>query len=129
VALGKREKILIFGEDYDTPDGSCIRDYVHIVDLAQAHILALTGDHSGAFNLGNGTGNSVKEIVEAAREVTGHPLPAEVTDRRPGDPAKLIAGPQKARSKLGWTPQLDDVRTIIESAWKWHKAHPDGYAS
>lgn len=129
VALGRRDKVLIFGDDYDTPDGTCIRDYVHIVDLAQAHILALTGSHVGAFNLGNGTGYSVREIVAAARKVTGKDLPAEVVDRRPGDPARLIAGPRKAMTELGWTPAHDDIHEIIASAWGWHQAHPNGYAA
>ncbi len=126
-ALGKREKVFVFGEDYDTPDGSCIRDYIHIVDLAQAHILALTGDHSGPFNLGNGLGYSVKEVIEVARRVTGHPIPAETGPRRPGDPPRLVAGADKARNVLGWNPQLPELENIIQSAWNWHQAHPDGY--
>lgn len=128
VALGKREEVSIFGDDYETPDGTCLRDYIHIVDLAQAHILALTGDHSGAFNLGNGTGYSVKQVIEAARRVTGHPIPAKVADRRPGDPARLIAAADKAHDVLGWKPELDDLETIIKSAWDWHQEHPEGYA-
>jgi len=127
VALGKREKVLILGDDYETPDGTCLRDYIHIVDLAQAHILALTSNHSGAFNLGNGTGYSVKDVIETARKVTGHPIPAEIADRRPGDPPRLVAGPDKARNVLGWKPEFDDLETIIQSAWDWHRAHPDGY--
>jgi len=128
VALGKREEVSIFGDDYETPDGTCLRDYIHIVDLAQAHILALTGDHSGAFNLGNGTGYSVKQVIEAARRVTGHPIPAKVADRRPGDPARLIAAADRAHDVLGWKPELDDLETIIKSAWDWHQEHPEGYA-
>lgn len=128
VPLGKRAKVLVFGDDYETPDGTCLRDYVHIVDLAQAHILALTGSHSGAFNLGNGTGYSVREVIAAAREVTGHEIPAETAPRRPGDPARLIAAADKARNVLGWRPRLDDLRAIIGSAWNWHKRHPNGYA-
>jgi UDP-glucose 4-epimerase len=127
VALGKRDKVMMYGDDYDTPDGTCVRDYIHIVDLAQAHILALTSDCAGAFNLGNGVGHSVKQIVEAAREVTGHEIPAEVAPRRPGDPPELVAAADKARSELGWDPQLGDIKTIIESAWQWHQAHPNGY--
>jgi len=127
VALGKRDKIYIFGDDYDTPDGTCIRDYIHIVDLAQAHILALTNDCSGPFNLGNGDGYSVKEVIAAAREVTGHPIPAEIADRRPGDPDRLIGSADKARRMLGWDPQHADIKTIIEHAWNWHQAHPEGY--
>ena len=128
VAQGKRDKIMIFGDDYDTPDGTCIRDYIHIVDLAQAHILAVTGDHTGAFNLGNGSGYSVKEVIDVAREVTGHPIPAEVAPRRPGDPDRLVASSKKAHDVLGWKPQYPDLQDIIEHAWAWHQAHPDGYA-
>ena len=127
VALGKRDELLIFGDDYDTPDGSCVRDYIHIVDLAQAHILALTQDVCGAFNLGNGNGHSVKQVVETAREVTGHPIPARVVERRPGDPATLVAGADKARNVLGWKPEFPELKPIVESAWKWHKAFPEGY--
>lgn len=127
VALGKREKVLIFGDDYETPDGTCLRDYIHIVDLAQAHILALTSDHSGAFNLGNGTGYSVKDVIETARRVTGHPIPAELAGRRPGDPPRLIAAPDKARTTLRWKSEFDNLETIIRSAWDWHREHPDGY--
>ncbi len=127
VALGQRDKVMIFGEDYDTPDGTCVRDYVHIVDLAQAHMLAITGDHSGVFNLGNGGGYSVKEVLDIAREVTGHDIPAEIGERRPGDPDRLVAGADKARDVLGWKPQMADLRTIVETAWKWHQAHPKGY--
>jgi len=128
VAQGKRDKVMIYGDDYDTPDGTCIRDYIHIVDLAQAHIQALTLDEVwGAFNLGTGTGNSVREVIEVAREVTGHPIPAEIAPRRAGDPPALVAGADKARTILKWEPRLDDIRTILASAWKWHQAHPDGY--
>ncbi len=128
VAQGKRDKIMIFGDDYDTPDGTCIRDYIHIVDLARAHILAVTGDHTGAFNLGNGSGYSVKEVIDVAREVTGHPIPAEVAPRRPGDPDRLVASSKKAHDVLGWKPQYPDLKDIIEHAWAWHQANPDGYA-
>jgi len=127
VALGKRNQVKIFGDDYDTPDGSCVRDYIHIVDLAQAHILALETEHDGPYNLGNGTGFSVKEVIETAREVTGHDIPAEIAERRPGDPAKLIAGAAKARDVLGWQPEYPDLKDIIASAWQWHRSHPDGY--
>ncbi len=105
VALGQRESVKIFGDDYDTPDGSCVRDYIHIVDLAQAHILALETEHDGPYNLGNGSGYSVKEVIEVAREVTGHPIPAVKADRRPGDPPKLIAAADKAKDVLGWKPE------------------------
>ncbi len=129
VAQGRRQQVQIFGDDYDTPDGTCLRDYVHIVDLAQAHILALTCAESGAFNLGNGTGYSVKEIVAVARQVTGHPIPVVMAARRPGDPARLIASPGRARTVLGWRPRFDNPRAIIESAWRWHQSHPRGYAA
>ena len=129
VALGKREKIYIFGDDYDTPDGTCIRDYIHIADLAQAHILALTKDCSGSFNLGNGDGYSVKEVIATAREITGHPIPAEVATRRLGDPPRLIGSAVKARKQLGWNPRHADIKTIIQHAWNWHKAHPEGYGA
>ena len=127
VPLGKRDKVYIFGDDYDTPDGTCIRDYIHIADLAQAHILALKDGISGAFNLGNGGGYSVREVIDMAREVTGHAIPAEVAPRRPGDPAQLVAGADKAHTVLGWKPEYPDLRTIIEHAWNWHQSHPDGY--
>ncbi len=129
VALGKRDKVIIFGDDYPTPDGTCVRDYIHIIDLAQAHILALRALDKGSrtYNLGNGQGFSIKEVIETAREVTGHPIPAEVGARRPGDPAILIAGSEKIRRELGWEPKYPNLRDIIESAWKWHQAHPNGY--
>lgn len=127
VPLGKREKALIFGDDYDTPDGSCIRDYIHIVDLAHAHILALKDGIAGAYNLGNGEGYSVKEVIATARQVTGHPIPAEVAPRRPGDPARLIASAEKARRELGWEPRYAGLHTIIEHAWNWRRKHPNGY--
>ncbi len=126
-ALGKREKVNVFGTDYDTPDGTCLRDYIHIVDLAQAHMLALTSNHSGAFNLGNGSGYSVREVIETAREITGKKIHAEMAPRRPGDPARLVASAEKARKVLGWKPEYPDLKTIIQSAWNWHEAHPGGY--
>ena len=128
VPQGKREKIFIFGEDYETRDGTCVRDYIHIKDLAQAHILALKEGTSGAFNLGNGDGYTVKEVIDVCREVTGHPIPAESQPRRPGDCTALVADATKARTVLGWDPQHADLREIVESAWNWHQAHPDGYA-
>ena len=127
VALGQRDKVSIFGDDYDTPDGSCIRDYIHIVDLAQAHILALTGNQTGPFNLGNGSGYSVKQVIDVCREVTGHEIPVEISSRRPGDPARLIASADKAKNVLGWNPTYPELKTIVEHAWNWHSAHPDGY--
>ena len=131
VPNGQREKISVFGDDYPTPDGTCIRDYIHVTDLAQAHILALDylmkGGDNNVFNLGNGVGFSVNEVIEVARAVTGHPIPAEVSPRRAGDPAQLIASSEKAKTVLGWKPQYDDLNTIVSSAWNWHKAHPHGY--
>ncbi|WP_297637807.1 UDP-glucose 4-epimerase GalE [uncultured Clostridium sp.] len=131
VALGKRDKIMIFGDDYDTKDGSCIRDYIHVSDLAHAHSLALdrlmNGGESRIYNLGNGTGFSVKEMVEIARTVTGHSIPAEIAPRRAGDPAILIASSEKCINELNWKPQFNSVQTIIETAWNWHKNHPNGY--
>ena len=133
VPLGKREKISIFGDDYPTKDGTCIRDYIHVSDLAQAHILALDylmkGGESDVFNLGNGVGFTVKEVIDVARSVTGHAIPAEIVPRRAGDPAQLVASSEKAKKILGWNPQLDSLETIIASAWNWHKAHPDGFNS
>lgn len=131
VALGKRESISIFGDDYDTKDGSCIRDYIHVSDLAQAHLGALEalrkGSESRIYNLGSERGYSVKEIIETAREVTGHPIPAVVHGRRAGDPAVLIASAKKIREELGWICRHSDIKNIIESAWKFHQAHPQGY--
>lgn len=128
---GKREKISIFGDDYPTKDGTCVRDYIHVTDLAQAHILALDylyqGGKNDVFNLGNGVGFTVKEVIDVAREVTGHPIPAEICPRRAGDPAQLIASSEKAVSVLGWKPQYNDLATIISSAWRWHKDHPNGF--
>ncbi|MCS6771756.1 MAG: UDP-glucose 4-epimerase GalE [Kiritimatiellae bacterium] len=128
VAMGRASSVKIFGDDYETPDGTCIRDYIHIVDLAEAHILALEKDVRGAFNLGNGDGYSVKQVIDAAREVTGRPIHSEIAPRRPGDPPRLIADSSKARTVLGWKPRYPDLRTIVEHAWKWHLAHPRGYA-
>ena len=133
VANGKREKIMIFGNDYSTPDGTNIRDYVHPFDLADAHILAVeylrNGGASDAFNLGSSTGFSNLEIVEVARKVTGHPITLEIAPRRAGDPDILIASSDKARSVLGWNPQFDDIEKIIESAWAWHSKNPNGYGN
>lgn len=131
VPLGKRENIMIFGDDYNTKDGSCIRDYIHVSDLASAHSLAverlMNGGESRIYNLGNGTGFSVKEVIEVARKVTGHPIPAVVAERRAGDPATLIASSQKAMEELNWKPKFNSLETIIETAWNWHKNHPNGY--
>jgi UDP-glucose 4-epimerase len=130
VALGQRDKIYIFGDDYPTRDGTCVRDYVHVSDLAQAHILALHALDRGSrrYNLGNGEGFSVKEVIDVARQVTGHRIPSEVTARRSGDPAVLIAGSETIREELGWEPQYPALADIIETAWQWHQAHPHGYA-
>lgn len=131
VAQGVREKIMIFGNDYNTPDGTNVRDYVHPFDLADAHLLAVKylreGNPSTAFNLGSSTGFSNLQILEAARKVTGKEIPAELADRRPGDPDTLIASSDKAREVLGWKPQFDDIEKIIASAWAWHSSHPNGY--
>ena len=131
VAQGKRDKLQIFGDDYNTPDGTNVRDYVHPFDLADAHILAVDylrkGNESNAFNLGSSTGLSNLEIVEAARKVTGKEIPAEIAPRRGGDPDSLIASSDKAREILGWKPQFDNIERIIETAWAWHSSHPNGY--
>lgn len=131
VAVGKRPKLMIFGNDYDTPDGTNVRDYVHVIDLADAHILAAeylkNGGKSDAFNLGSATGFSNKQILEAAREVTGKEILSEIGPRRPGDPDTLIASSDKARKILNWKPKYDDVHEIIRTAWAWHEKHPDGY--
>lgn len=128
-AMGQRERVNIYGDDYDTPDGSCVRDYVHILDLAEAHILALSCKEPAALNLGTGRGYSVKEVVETARRVTGHAIPAETAPRRPGDPARLVASADKATQHLEWRPRFTDLEEIIESAWQWHSAHPHGYSA
>lgn len=130
VALGKRDKIVIFGDDYDTPDGTCVRDYIHIVDLAEAHILAmraLADGPSRKYNLGNGRGYSIKQVIETAREVTGHPIPAEMGDRRPGDPDILIASSETINHDLGWKPMYPELKDIIQMAWNWHVKNPNGY--
>jgi UDP-glucose 4-epimerase len=130
VARGTREKLRVFGDDYPTPDGTCVRDYIHVRDLAQAHILALgVIDRVGTevFNLGNGRGFSVHEVVEATRSVTGRPIPTERAERRPGDPATLVASSAKARAGLGWEPAFVRLDDIIRTAWEWSSAHPNGY--
>ena len=131
VAQGKRDKLQIYGDDYNTPDGTNIRDYVHPIDLADAHSLAAdylrNGNPSDEFNLGSSTGFSNLEMLKAAREVTGKEIPAEIAGRRGGDPDTLIAASDKARRVLGWNPQYDDVHKLIETAWKWHSSHPEGY--
>jgi UDP-glucose 4-epimerase len=130
VPLGKLESINVNGTDYPTPDGTCIRDYIHIADLVSAHMLALDalGERDRlVYNLGSGSGYSVREVIETAREVTGRPIPATESPRRPGDPARLVASSEKVRSELGWKPQYPDLKDILESAWEWHRTHPKGY--
>jgi len=134
VALGRAQHVNIFGTDYATPDGTCIRDYIHVSDLARAHLLALEAlekelEESSPliYNLGNGQGFSVREVVEVARKVTGHPVPVIESPRRAGDPAVLIASSEKIRRELGWQPRFPDLKAVVESAWQWHRVHPDGY--
>lgn len=130
-ALGKRPHISVFGDDYDTPDGTCIRDYIHVSDLADAHVLAVdrlrSGADSAVYNLGNGQGFSVKEVIEHARAVTGKEIPAVIEPRRAGDPAILVASSQRARTELGWEPHRSELKNIITSAWNWHVSRPNGY--
>ena len=128
VALGQVSHVEIFGTDFDTPDGTCIRDYVHVLDLASAHILALSAQKSDFFNLGTGGGTSVREVLTACRKASGHPIPAVENPRRAGDPPRLIASWEKAKRDLNWAPQYADIETIVQSAWRWHVAHPKGYA-
>lgn len=130
VALSQSEAISIYGTDYPTPDGTCIRDYIHIADLVSAHLLALDalGERDRlVYNLGNGSGYSVREVVETARRVTGHPIPVVESPRRPGDAPRLVASSEKIRSELGWIPQHPDLTDIVASAWEWHRTHPNGY--
>ena len=131
VPTGRRDHITVFGDDYPTPDGTCLRDYIHVVDLADAHVLALEylrkGGASDIFNLGNGQGFSVKEMISAAEKATGRSIKVEIGARRAGDPAQLIASSEKARTVLGWKPQFTDVEQVIGTAWKWHESHPHGY--
>ncbi|HIY05285.1 MAG TPA: UDP-glucose 4-epimerase GalE [Candidatus Anaerotignum merdipullorum] len=131
VANGKRDAVAVFGCDYPTQDGTCVRDYIHVADLADAHILALDylkdGGKSDIFNLGNGVGFSVKEVIEAARRVTGHAIPVQISERREGDPARLVASSQKAKNVLGWKPRYHQLEEMVETAWRWHRRHPEGY--
>jgi len=130
VALGQRQHAQIYGTDYPTPDGTCIRDYIHIVDLAHAHVLALEAlreRETMTYNLGNGAGYSVRQVIEAARQVTGHPIPAIESPRRPGDAPRLVASSEAIRRDLGWKPRFPDLHQIIASAWEWQRAHPNGY--
>ncbi|HEX7779488.1 MAG TPA: UDP-glucose 4-epimerase GalE [Vicinamibacterales bacterium] len=132
-AVGGGRQLTLFGEDYPTPDGTCIRDYVHVSDLAAAHVAALRALEadapSAAYNLGNGEGASVRQVLQAIERVTGRPVPHQVGARRAGDPARLVASSERARAELGWKPRLDRLETIIETAWTWHSRHPAGYAS
>lgn len=130
VALGQRESVSIYGTDYPTPDGTCIRDYIHIADLVSAHLLALQALEEKdrlIYNLGNGAGYSVQAVIECARRITGHPIPAVAAPRRPGDASRLVAASQRIRRELGWTPLHPNLETIIASAWEWHASHPEGY--
>jgi len=130
VALGRRPGISVYGADYDTPDGTCVRDYIHVADLAAAHLLALhalAGREQLIYNLGNGRGFSVRQVVEVARKVTGHAIPAKDAPRRPGDPAVLVASSEKIRRELGWQPRYPELEQIVASAWEWRRGHPDGY--
>ena len=129
VAAGQRDHITIFGDDYDTPDGTCIRDYIHVLDLAEAHVLALQALEQGnrVYNLGNGEGFSVRQVIEAARVVTGAAIREQVSQRRAGDPARLVASSDRIRDELGWAPQFPRLEQIIDSAWRWQQRHPDGY--
>lgn len=127
VALGQKDAVEVYGTDYETPDGTCIRDYIHILDLADAHIRALDRAESGFFNLGTGGGTSVREVIDCCRKVTGRDIPVIERPRRPGDPPRLIAGSDKIRRELGWEPRYQDIGAIVESAWRWHQRHPLGY--
>lgn len=131
VAQGKRERLSLYGADYPTRDGTCVRDYIHVMDLSEAHLLAadylLSGGESDVFNLGNGVGFTVKEVIQAAEEVVGASIPAKIAPRRAGDPAQLVASSDKAKSILGWKPSRYNIHTILSDAWSWHKAHPHGY--
>lgn len=130
VALGQREKIMIFGDDYPTPDGTCIRDYIHVYDLGSAHLKALDKLEAGKglqVNLGTGKGHSVLEVIEACRKITGHEIPAEVAPRRAGDPPELVADSSLAQKTLDWKPEFESIDSIVETAWAWHQAHPNGY--
>ena len=127
VALGQKPHVEIYGTDYDTPDGTCVRDYIHILDLARAHILALEAPTSDYYNLGTGGGTSVREVVESCRKITGHKIPVVEKPWRPGDPARLVAASEKIHRELGWQPKFQSIDAIIESAWRWHQKFPNGY--
>lgn len=131
VPLGKRPEALIFGNDFNTPDGTTLRDYVHVEDIAQAHLLALEALRPGkamVYNIGTGKGSSVLEVIRAAEQVIGRKIPTRIVPRRPGDCAVRVADPEKIKRELGWKPRYEDLRSIIETAWAWHSSHPEGYA-
>jgi UDP-glucose 4-epimerase len=132
VALGQRPEITLFGDDYPTPDGTCIRDYIHVDDLAAAHLKALEKLAPGVelkLNLGTGRGYSVREVIAACRQITGHAIPETIGPRRPGDPPELVADSRRAQTELAWRPQYNDIESIVATAWRWHQSHPRGYAS
>jgi UDP-glucose 4-epimerase len=129
VPLGQAEQCEIYGTDYPTPDGTCVRDYIHIVDLAQAHILGLTPGQGGFYNLGNGDGYSVREVIETCEKISGKKIPAVEKPRRAGDPPKLVASAEKATRELGWKPKYPKLEDIVATAWEWHRRHPDGYGN
>jgi len=129
VALGQKPQVEIYGTDYDTPDGTCIRDYIHILDLSRAHILALSSTKSEFYNLGTGGGTSVREVIESCRKITGHKIPVVEKPRRPGDPARLVAASDKIQRELGWQPKFQRIDAIIGSAWRWHQKFPNGYGN
>lgn len=131
-AVGRRPKVMIYGDDYPTPDGTCVRDYVHTADLAQAHQLAVESLEVGmgrAYNLGSGSGVSVRAVLQACEAATSRPIRHEIAKPRPGDPAVLVASPEKIKDELGWSPRYSDIREIVRTAWEWHRRHPDGYSS
>lgn len=130
VPLGRAERITIFGDDYPTPDGTCIRDYVHVDDLAEAHLLAIAAtapETAEVYNIGTGNGSTVLEVVRACEEVSGQPIPRTIAPRRPGDPPALVADPAKLKQRLGWSPRYPEIRSVVATAWEWHRSHPDGY--
>jgi UDP-glucose 4-epimerase len=129
VPLGQASQCEVYGTDYPTPDGTCIRDYIHVIDLAQAHIQAMQPGKTGFFNLGNGGGYSVREVIQTCEKVTGKKIPTVVKPRRPGDPPRLVAAADKARNELGWVPRIPKLEDIVATAWEWHRAHPRGYQS
>jgi UDP-glucose-4-epimerase GalE len=126
---GRREKLMVFGDDYPTPDGTCIRDYIHVEDLASAHELAILREGSSIYNIGTGTGNSVMDVLKSVERIAGKPVPSEVVARRPGDTARLVASADRIRQDLDWQPRYADLDQVVATAWEWHSRHPDGYRS